>query len=399
MAAPAPGIASSLRSVEYSRIREIAEQAMAMDDVLPLYFGESSLQTPDFVKEAAVDALAAGYTFYSENAGLPSLRRAIAAKYAELHDVELDPTQEIVVTASGVQALHMAIRSVLDPGDEAIVLTPVWPNGPAIVRMANAGVREVRQVLDGGRYRVDLDAVEGAVTPRTRLVLVTSPSNPLGWVASPEEQAHLLDLCRRCGLWLVADEVYERLWYGSETPGEPAPSILRLAGRDDPVVVVQSFSKTYCMTGWRVGWLVARADVGRKIAELNEYVVSHAASFAQKAAETALAVGDPWIADVVARLRESRDLCLEALRRLPGVTVPDPDGAFYLFPRIEGLEDSFEFCRRLLVECRVGLAPGVAFGAGGEGSVRLCYAAERPILKAALDRIEAFLRAGFAPAP
>ena len=359
-------VAPSLAGVEYSRIRELAELALPMEGVLRLYFGESNLPTPGFIKEAAARALADGYTFYSENAGLPSLRAALAAKTAELHGVELDPASELVVTASGVQALHMAIRAVLDPGDEAIVLSPVWPNGPASVRMAGAHPVELPHPFAGGRFGLDLDALEAAVTPRTRLLLVTSPSNPLGWVATVEEQRALLELARRHGLWLVADEVYERLWYAAPGPGQPAPSILRLATREDAVAVVHSFSKTYCMTGWRVGWLVARRDLALRIGQLNEYVVSHAATFAQKAAEVALADGEPWIRELVGQLRRNRDLCLAALRSLPGVTVPEPEGAFYLFPRVE-------------------------FGPGGEGSLRLCYAAEPAVLEPALERLAAFL--------
>ena len=384
-------VAPSLAGVEYSRIRELAELALPMEGVLRLYFGESNLPTPGFIKEAAARALADGYTFYSENAGLPSLRAALAAKTAELHGVELDPASELVVTASGVQALHMAIRAVLDPGDEAIVLSPVWPNGPASVRMAGAHPVELPHPFAGGRFGLDLDALEAAVTPRTRLLLVTSPSNPLGWVATVEEQRALLELARRHGLWLVADEVYERLWYAAPGPGQPAPSILRLATREDAVAVVHSFSKTYCMTGWRVGWLVARRDLALRIGQLNEYVVSHAATFAQKAAEVALAEGEPWIRELVGQLRRNRDLCLAGLRSLPAVTVPEPEGAFYLFPRVEGLEDSFDFCWRLLLEERVGIAPGVAFGPGGEGSLRLCYAAEPSVLEPALERLAAFL--------
>jgi len=388
-----PHVASSVERVPHSRIRELAEIAMSMQGVLRLYFGESNLPTPDFIKRAAMDALADGYTFYTENAGLPSLRRAIARHYGQLHNVELDPDAEIVITASGVQALNVGIRTVLDPGDEALVLTPVWPNGSSIVAMANAVVREIPHPLRGDRYGIDFDALEAAVTPRTRLLLYTSPSNPLGWVATDEEQQRLLDFSRRHGLWLLADEVYDRLYYAGGALGVPVPSILRKTTRNDAVMVVQSFSKTYCMTGWRVGWLVARRDLAHKATQLNEFIISHAASFAQKAAETALAHGEAELAGMLERLKQNRDFCLDALSAMPGVTVPTPDGAFYLFPRIEGLADSFGFCRKLLEQCRVGLAPGVAFGAGGEGSVRICYAASREILEPAMERLCRFLRA------
>jgi len=386
---PSPPVAASALAVPHSRIRELAEEAMAMDGVLKLYFGESNLPTPDFIRRAAVEAMNGGYTFYTENAGLPSTRRAIAAHYARLHGVELDPEREIVVTASGVQALHVAIRCVLDPGDEAILLTPAWPNASAMVAMSNARPVELALERCGERYQVNFDAIERAVTPRTRLLVYTSPSNPLGWVATETEQRGLLELARRHGLWLLADEVYERLYYEAE-PGVPAPTILKLATRRDAVVVTQSFSKSYAMTGWRLGWLVARADLADRAARLNEFIVSHAPSFTQKAGETALARGEGWIREMVAQLRANRDFCVAALRRLPGVWVPEPEGAFYLFPRIAGVTDSMALCRRLLREQRVGLAPGVAFGAGGEGSVRLCYASDRAILEEAMARLAAF---------
>ena len=381
-----------MEKVPRSRIRELAEIAMDMDGVLRLYFGESNLPTPEYIKRAAVRAMEDGYTFYTENAGLPSLRRAIAENYRRLHGVDLDPAGEIVVTASGVQALNLAIRCVLDPGDDAIALTPAWPNGSSSMMMANASVRQIPHPLCGERYRVDFDALEAAVTPRTRLLLYTSPSNPLGWVATGEEQQGLLDFARRHGLWLLADEVYDRLYYSGARLGDPVPSILRRATREDAVMVVHSFSKSYCMTGWRLGWLVARRDVAEKATQLNEFIVSHAPTFAQKAGETALAEGEGELVRMLERLKENRDLCLEALRGVPGVTVPKPDGAFYLFPKVDGLKDSFAFCRRLLEETRVGLAPGVAFGEGGEGSFRICYAAERSILEPAMERLTNFLR-------
>src|SRR5947209_146617 len=363
---------------------------MSMDGVLRLYFGESNLPTPEYIKRAAVQAMTDGYTFYTENAGLPSLRCALAAYYRKLQGIEIDPARQVVITASGVQALNVALRCALDPGDEALVLTPAWPNGSSIIAMANATPRQIPHPLCGDRYAIDFDALEAAVTPRTRLLLYTSPSNPLGWVASEEEQQALLEFARRHGLWLMADEVYDRLYYGGSHLGDPVPSILRKATREDAVMVVHSFSKSYCMTGWRVGWLVARRDLALKATQLNEFIISHAPSFAQKAAETALSDGEHELARMLAGLKGNRDFCIAALQRMPGVTVPKPDGAFYSFPKIDGLGDSFQFCRRLLERERVGLAPGVAFGAGGEGSIRICYAADRSVLEPAMERLGNF---------
>jgi aspartate aminotransferase len=387
-----PTLAASALRVPHSRIRELAEIAMSMDGVLKLYFGESNLPTPEYIKRAAQKAMADGFTFYTENAGLPSLRKSLARYYQELQSVDLDPVNEIVITASGVQALNLGIRCVIDPGDEALVLTPAWPNGASNVAMANGVPIEIPQPLVGDRYQIDFTALEAAVTPRARMLLYTSPSNPLGWVATVDEQRRLLEFARRHNLWLVADEVYERLNYTGPKPTTPAPTILKLATRDDAVIVVQSFSKVYCMTGWRLGWLVARRDLAARATQLNEFVVSHAPSFAQRAAETALLWGENTLCEMLVRLKENRDFCLAALAKMPGITVPKPDGAFYVFPKIAGATDSFDFCKRLLMETKVGLAPGVAFGAGGEGSVRICYAAERNIVEEAMARLAVFLR-------
>jgi aspartate aminotransferase len=385
-----PALAPSALRVPHSRIREIAEIAMSMDGVYKLYFGESNIPTPDFIKAAAAKAMADGYTYYTENAGLPSLRRALSAYYERIHGVSLDPADRIVITASGVQALNVGLRCVLDPGDEAIVLTPAWPNGSSIVRMSNATPIEIPHVLQNGRFTVDFDAMEAAITPRTRLLIYTSPSNPLGWVATVEEQKQLLAFARRHDLWLLADEVYDRLCYRG---GAVAPSILKLADPEDAILVAQSFSKAWCMTGWRLGWLISRPDLCSRAAHFNEFTVSHAPSISQRAGETALTEGEPFIEEVLSRLRSNRDYCVDALAAMDGVTVPDPEGAFYLFPRIAGLNDSFGFCKDLLLTSKVGLAPGVAFGAGGEGSVRVCYAAERSILEPAMELLRRFIGA------
>lgn len=380
-------LAQSLSHVIPSQIRAIADVAFAMDDILKLHFGESNIQTPRYLNDAAYQAMNDGFTFYTENAGLPSLRQAIADKYRQLHHVEVNPADEIVITASGVQALNVSIRCVIDPGDEAIVLTPNWPNASAIVSLFSGIPREIPLVWNGQRYTIDFDGLERPLTARTRLLVYTSPSNPLGWVADTTQQEALLDFCHCNKLWLLADEVYERIYYA----GTVAPSILRLCSREDAVVVVQSFSKSYCMTGWRLGWIVSRRDLVKKATQLNEFIVSHAPSMIQKAGETALEQGEGEILAMVTSLQQKARLCYEALKTMDRVTVAAPEGAFYLYPQIQGVEDSFSFALKLLKETRVAVAPGVAFGNGGEGAVRICFAADGSILEKAMERIDDFL--------
>ena len=288
-----PAVARSVQDVPHSRIRELAEIAMSMDGVLaPLLRRIQPAHARTTSSRRRHGAMEEGYTFYTENAGLPSLRRR--------HRRELPPAARRGTGPGPRDRGHGLRRAGAEHGHplrarsrrRGLVLTPAWPNGSSSVMMANATVRQIPHPLCGGRYRVDFDALEAAVTPRTRLLLYTSPSNPLGWVATEEEQRGLLDFARRHDLWLLADEVYDRLYYAGARLGDPVPSILRIATRDDAVMVVHSFSKSYCMTGWRVGWLVARRDLAAKATQLNEFIISHAPSFAQKAGETALAEGE-----------------------------------------------------------------------------------------------------------
>src|SRR5690606_23058045 len=233
----------------------------------------------------------------------------------------------------------------------------------------------------------DLDALAAALSPRTRLLIYTSPSNPLGWVATAAEQQALLDFARRHGLWLLADEVYERLVY----EGPVAPSILRLCDRDDAVIVVQSFSKAYCMTGWRLGWVVSRRDLVRKATQLNEFIISHAPSMIQRAGEAALLHGEDAVSALVEQLHERMAFCAGALRSVARISLPKPEGAFYLFPRIAGLDDPMDFALALLREQKVAVAPGTAFGAGGAGSVRICFASDFSVLEPAMERFCRFV--------
>lgn len=374
-------LAGTLSNVAPSRIRELADYVFGMDGVYRLHFGESDMPTPRYIKDAAVQALDEGYTFYTENAGLPGLREALASKYADIHGVNLAPG-EVLITASGVQALNVSIRCVIDPGDEAIVLTPNWPNASAIVNLFGGNAIEIPFVRAGNRSTIDFNALQSAISPKTRLLAYTSPSNPLGWVASIEEQRRLLHFCRRNDLWLLADEVYEHIYY----TGHVAPSILRLCDRHDAVIVVQSFSKTFRMTGWRLGWVVSRPDLVDRASQLNEFIVSHAPAMVQRAGEIALRRGESNIRRMVETYRERISFCYEALISTRGVSVGPPEGAFYLFPRIEGVRDSFAFALDLLRLHKVSVAPGVAFGIGGEGSVRLCCASDLSVLEPALER-------------
>ena len=380
-------LAQNLSTVAPSRIRELSDIAFTMDGVFKLQFGESDMPTPEYIKEAACQAMNEGYTFYTENAGLLSLREAIAKKYFELHDVKVDPKSEIAITASGVQALNVSIRCVIDPGDEAIILSPNWPNATSIVSLFGGRPIEIPYKSNRSRFEIDFDALESAVTPKTKLLVYTSPSNPLGWVANTSEQQSLLDFCRKHRLWLMADEVYERLYFD----GPIAPSILKLCSRDDAVIVIQSFSKSYCMTGWRLGWMVARSDLIHKASQLNEFIVSHAPSMLQRAGEIALEKGEADIESLRDSIRKRVNFCFKALSSIQSISLPQPEGAFYLFPRIEGVTDSFSFALSLLKETKVSLAPGVAFGNGGEGSVRICCASDLSILEPAMERFAMFL--------
>jgi len=380
-------LAQNLSTVAPSRIRELSDIAFTMDDVFKLHFGESDMPTPEYIKAAACQAMNEGYTFYSDNAGLLTLREAIAKKYFELHDVKVDPKSEIAITASGVQALNVSIRCVIDPGDEAIILSPNWPNATSIVSLFGGRPIEIPYKSNRSRFEIDFDALESAVTPKTKLLVYASPSNPLGWVANTSEQQSLLDFCRKHRLWLMADEVYERLYFD----GPIAPSILKLCSRDDAVIVIQSFSKSYCMTGWRLGWMVARSDLIHKASQLNEFIVSHAPSMLQRAGEIALEKGEADIESLRDSIRKRVNFCFKALSSIQSISLPQPEGAFYLFPRIEGVTDSFSFALSLLKETKVSLAPGVAFGNGGEGSVRICCASDLSILEPAMERFAMFL--------
>ena len=357
-----------------SQIREVANAGLGIPDVLAFWFGESDEVTPEPVRRAAAESLLRGETFYSHNLGLAELREALRAYTAGLH---VDPGPDrIVVTSSGVTALMTAMQLLIDPGDEVVVVAPVWPNLPAQPEILGARVVRVPLAPDSaGAWRLDLQRLITAVTPSTRLLLVNAPNNPTGWTMTRDEQRTLLDHCRRTGTWIVADEVYDRVWFGV---GRAAPSFLDIASPQDRLVVVHSFSKSFLMTGWRLGWLVLPAGHLDAVGKLIEFNSSCAPVFVQRGGLAALGIADEFVPQLVARLRRGRDTLCPALGALPGVLSGTPLGGMYAFFRVPGADDSLAFAKRLVAEHGLGLAPGAAFGAEGEGWLRWCFASQDP---------------------
>ncbi len=377
--APAPRPA--LDAIDGSLIREVSEAGRGIPGLIRLFFGEPDTVTPPFIRDAAKAALDAGETFYAPNAGIAPLREAVS-RYLTRNGRPV-AAERVAVTASGVNALMLVAQALLDPGDRVVIPMPAWPNMDGIARVLGAEVAPVELRIVNGVWRADLDELLAAITPATRMVFLNSPGNPTGWTLTAEEQRIILDHCRRTGTWILADDVYERLYFA----GDAAPSFLSIANDQDRVVSVNSFSKSWSMTGWRLGWIVAPPALMDAIAKLNEFNMSSAPTFVQHAGVVALDQGDGFVAQTQARYRAARDLAHGILSAVPGVTAPRPDGAMYLFLRVAGCTDSVALAKALLHSARVGLAPGAAFGVGGEGHLRLCFAQSEDRLHAACTRV------------
>ncbi len=372
-----------------SKIRDVANAGLGRPDVLAFWFGESDEVTPIEVRQAAADSLLRGETFYSHNLGLAELREALRGYTAGLHG---DPGPDrIAVTSSGVTALMTAMQLLVDAGDEVVVVVPVWPNLPAQPAILGARMTRVALAPDaGGAWRLDLGRLLAAITPTTRVLLLNAPNNPTGWALTRAEQQALLAHCRRTGTWIVADEVYDRVWFGE---GRAAPSFSDISQPDDRLIVVHSFSKSFLMTGWRLGWLLLPAGQLDAVGKLIEFNSSCAPVFVQRGALQALAMADTFVPQLVARLRAGRDALCPALAALPGVLSATPDGGMYAWFRVPGADDSLAFAKHLVAAHGLGLAPGAAFGPEGEGWLRWCFASQDASrLLAGVERLKAALR-------
>ena len=384
-----------IAALEGSRIREVANVGLGRADVLPFWFGESDETTADFIRQAAIESLQRGETFYAHNLGMPELRQALADYTARWHPSQpaTQWAERIAVTSGGVNALMLACEALVDAGDEVVAVTPVWPNLVAQPRIMGACLQTVSLRPDaGGAWQLDMAELLAAVTPRTRLLVLNAPNNPTGWTLTRAEQQEILNHCRQTGTWILADEVYERLYFDGEA-GQPAPSLLDLATPDDRLVVAHSFSKTFLMTGWRLGWLVMPPFLVPAMGKLIEFNTSCAPVFVQRGAIEALRLEPTLVPALQQHMRACRDVLVSGLRAVPRVMVEAPEGGMYAFLRVDGVSDSLAFARELVLRHGLGLAPGAAFGPEGEGWLRWCFASrDTQRLRLGVERLAAALQ-------
>ncbi len=375
--------------VAESPMVQIATAAEQMPGSIKLCYGESDLPTPAFICDAADAALKAGHTFYTHTAGYGELREAIAQKIHELHGVAYRPS-EIMSTVGASMAIYAAIRAFVGRGDNAVIVSPAYAIFSNGVLMAGGEPRPVSLARDGDRFRLDLDRISAAIDANTRMLIVNSPSNPTGWMIAADQQRAVMELAERHDLVVLADEVYERLVYDDGLT--VAPSFARVAGNRDRLIVVNSFSKTYNMTGWRLGWAQGSEATIRTMYRAVEFMTSNASAMVQQAGIVALRDGESCIQELRAHYAQRRAEVVSALQSLPGVSLPDPQGSFFAFPRIEGLTDSTAFTALLLRDTGLALAPGAAFGSDGEGSMRMCFASSGATIADALGRLSGWMR-------
>jgi aspartate/methionine/tyrosine aminotransferase len=387
---PTPRI--TIQNLSSSKIREVANAGLANPSaVLPFWFGEPATVTPAFIRDAAKHALDAGDTFYHHNLGLPDLRAALASYITRLHKNELNPKRVLVTGSGGVNALMLAMQAILEPLDEVVAIVPLWPNITEIPAILGATVKRVGlelKAIDGKqRWRLNLQTLLTAITPSTKALLINSPNNPTGWVASAEDMATVLAHCRETGTWIISDEAYERLIFDGSYQ---APSILDVCRDDDRVIVCNTFSKSWQMTGWRLGWLVIPSALEESLSKIIEFNSSCAPGFIQQAAIVAVNQGEPTVKTFVDSLIAGQTLVCNYLATRKDIEIGYPDGAMYVFFKIKGITDSLALAKALVRDAGIGLAPGIAFGAEGEGYLRWCIAKPENLLQQGINRFDRF---------
>ena len=377
-----PHLREKLLQIKAQPVVQIAKMALADPEVIPLHFGESDVPTADFINNAAFEALQRGETFYTHRRGIPELRDSLSSYMSWLYDRSID-AERITVTPSAMQALMLSMMGVLEEDDNIVVIAPIWPNAETTVPLAGGVSRVVNLRIGNAGWMLDLDELFDACDARTRGIFVNSPANPTGWMMAREQQQAMLYFARANGLWIIADEIYARFVYDRPV----APSFLEICDPEDPVIVVNSFSKSWAMTGWRLGWLTTPLSLGDFLENLIEYSSSGAATFVQHAGITAVEDGEPFVENMVERCRIGREIVERHLAGLPRVRYQSPEAAFYAFFSVEGMDDSLEFAKDLVRSAKVSVAPGMAFGPAGEGWLRVCFASAAESLEVAMERL------------
>ncbi|NQV99370.1 MAG: aminotransferase class I/II-fold pyridoxal phosphate-dependent enzyme [Rhodospirillales bacterium] len=383
-----PLFPANFEDLERSGIGKIAVQGLGMEGVYPLWFGEGSEPTPAIIRDAAVAALDAGETFYNNPRGRPDLRAALKIYNDDLYKIDLHPDR-IHVPASTMLAVTIAAQMVIRPGDHAVIVTPHWPNVEIALKWTGADIGYYRQHSADGKWALDIDGLMAACNSRTKMIYLNSPCNPTGYVMERPEQERLLDFCRDRGVILLSDEVYHRSVYDRNH----APSFLEFAGDDDPLIVVNGFSKAWAMTGWRIGWMVTPRGYEEQMAVMCEVYNTGAPSFVQLGAIAALQKGEGALNGLRQGYAESLAVANAILGNHARIDHTAPEGAFYAFPRIRGIDNGLAFAEGLLFGAKVGVAPGYTFGPGNETHLRLCFAMKADKLEKALRAFTAYLDA------
>jgi aspartate/methionine/tyrosine aminotransferase len=374
-------------SAPESGIVEVANRGWGREGLIPLWAGEGDMPTPGFICEAATRSLAAGETFYTRQRGIPELREALAGFTAGLYGGTWSH-ERFFVTCGGMQACQIALRIAAGAGDEVLIPTPAWPNFMAAIGVGGATPVGVPMENRNGAWVLDIDRLAAAIGPRTRAIVINSPANPTGWTATRDELEAILALARRHGLWIVADEIYGRFTYDGSAR---TTAFKDVADQDDAVLYVQTFSKNWAMTGWRLGWLEAPVRLGQTIENLIQYSTSGVPVFAQRAGIAAIAQGESFALHQIERAKRGRRIVMDALAETGRVRTRAPDGAFYAFFRIDGIKDTRAAALRIVDEIVVGLAPGSAFGQGGEDHMRLCFLRKAEELEEAMARLSGWI--------
>ncbi len=377
-------IRPEILALETQQIMQVSTLAMDNPEVIAMWYGESDVSTPDFICAAATEALQRGQTFYTHKWGIPKLRETLAAYTCDLYGVDVS-TNRVTVTSSGMTGIMILMQALVGLGDNIILVDPIWPNGGSAAQVMGGEVRRVSlEANSQGNWHLDLEKLFAATDSRTRMIFINSPGNPTGWMVESDQQKEILNFCRNHRIWIVADEVYSRLVYDRRV----APSFLEIAEPEDPIVVVNSFSKSWAMTGWRLGWLTHPERLKEKIGDLIEYNTSGTPEFLQEAGITAVRDGEDTVTNMIERCRAGRDAASCRLSAMNRVTYSPPAAAFYAFFKVDGIDNSLDFAKRLATEYKVGAAPGTAFGPSGEGWLRICFAQSTDRIDEAMNRLE-----------